>query len=143
MLIVRLPETGEEFVDNKLTDIELNLISGQYVVSTHMYVIGGFFLLIILVLEYADQKAVLSWYPPPGKFENSGRNVGRWMKTEETKFLVRKHRNAVVELDSNSKEIERRPQRTTQWKHGSRGSSDIHRALLRINSEARAVIKNR
>jgi hypothetical protein len=43
MLVVRLPETGEEFVDDKLTDIELNLISGQYVVSTSMYVIGGFF----------------------------------------------------------------------------------------------------
>src|SRR5271168_5550442 len=43
MLIVRLPETGEEFVDDKLTDIELNLISGQYIVSTSMYVIGGFF----------------------------------------------------------------------------------------------------
>src|SRR5271168_1246968 len=43
MLVVRLPETGEEFVDDKLTDIELNLISGQYIVSTSMYVIGGFF----------------------------------------------------------------------------------------------------
>jgi hypothetical protein len=108
-----------------------------------MYVIGGFFLLIILILKYAGQKAVFLWYPPPGKFENSGRNVGRWTETEETEFLVRKRRNAVAELDSNSKEIEQRPQRTTQWKHGLRGSSDIHRALLRINSKARAVIENR
>ena len=43
MLLVRLPETGEEFIHDKLTDIELNLISGLYIVSMHMYVSGGIF----------------------------------------------------------------------------------------------------
>ena len=43
MLVVRLPETGEEFVDDKLTDIELNLISGQYIVSTGMLLVGFLF----------------------------------------------------------------------------------------------------
>ena len=43
MLVVRLPETGEEFVDDKLTDIELNLISGQYIVSTGMLLVRFLF----------------------------------------------------------------------------------------------------
>ena len=100
-------------------------------------------LLITLLLESPGQQTLLSWYPPPEKFENSGRNVGRWTEAEEDEFLVQKHRNATVELDSNAKEIERRLQRTTQWKHGLRGSSEIHRAFARINSEARRVIQNR
>jgi hypothetical protein len=39
MLVVKLPETGEEFIDDKLTDIELRLLSGTYSASTSMYFI--------------------------------------------------------------------------------------------------------
>lgn len=100
-------------------------------------------LLITLLLESPAQQTLLSWYPPPHKFENSGRNVGRWTEAEEGEFLVRKRRNATAELDCNAKEIERRPQRTTQWKHGLRGSSEVHRAFSRMNNEARRVIETR
>jgi hypothetical protein len=37
MLVVKSLETGEEFIDDKLTDIELKLICGQYIVETSMY----------------------------------------------------------------------------------------------------------
>lgn len=99
-------------------------------------------ILLIILLESSSEKSLLSWYPPPGKFENSGKNVGRWTETQEEEFLLRKRRNAAVKLDSSGKETERRPQRTTQWKDGLRGSSDIHRALSRINKDALAVIDN-
>jgi hypothetical protein len=85
----------------------------------------------------------LSWYPPPDRFENSGKNVGRWTESEEVDFLARKRRNTAVEPDRNAKGIKQRPQRITQWKDGLRGSSDVHRAFSRINCEARAVISNR
>jgi hypothetical protein len=34
MLVVNLPETGEEFIDDKLTEIELKLLTGMYKTST-------------------------------------------------------------------------------------------------------------
>ena len=43
MLIVKVPETGEEFIDDKLTDVELRFICGQYVIPTRMYFISGSF----------------------------------------------------------------------------------------------------
>jgi len=41
MLVVKLPETGEEFIDDKLTDIELKLLSGMYTSQTSMYFIAN------------------------------------------------------------------------------------------------------
>ena len=41
MLVVRSLETGEEFINDKLTDIELRLICGQYTVWTSMYFTTG------------------------------------------------------------------------------------------------------
>ncbi|KAF8814312.1 hypothetical protein BYT27DRAFT_7219882 [Phlegmacium glaucopus] len=74
MLVVKLPETGEEFIDDKLTDTELKLLSGTYDAST-------------------SQHASLSWYPSIIKFENSGRNAGRWTEVEEREFSVRHSRH--------------------------------------------------
>ncbi|KAF8809175.1 hypothetical protein BYT27DRAFT_7255051 [Phlegmacium glaucopus] len=73
MLVVKLPETGEEFIDDKLTDTELGLLSGMYNASTNI----------------PGQHALLSWYPSIIKFENSGRNAGRWTEVEERDFSVR------------------------------------------------------
>ncbi|KAF8812973.1 hypothetical protein BYT27DRAFT_7251316 [Phlegmacium glaucopus] len=120
MLMVKLLETGEEFIDDKLTDIELNLLCGMYSTSTNI----------------PGQQASLSWYPPTIKFEQSGRNPGRWTEVEETKFLVQ-HRRQMEEGSSNADGIERGPLPASKWKNGLRGSSDIHHALLRINKEAR------
>jgi hypothetical protein len=39
MLVVNVPETGEEFVDDNLRDIELKLLSGTYNASTSMHFI--------------------------------------------------------------------------------------------------------
>lgn len=39
MLVVKLPETGEEFIDDILTDIELKLLIGTYNALTSMYFI--------------------------------------------------------------------------------------------------------
>ena len=37
MLVVKLAETGEEFIDDMLTDIELKLLSGIYKCLTGMH----------------------------------------------------------------------------------------------------------
>ena len=37
MLVFKLPETGEEFIDDNLTDVELKLLTGTYNASTSMY----------------------------------------------------------------------------------------------------------
>ena len=37
MLVVRLPETGEEFIDDILTDVELKFLAGTYNASTSTY----------------------------------------------------------------------------------------------------------
>jgi hypothetical protein len=39
MLVVNIPETEEEFIDDKLTDMELKLLSGMYNALTSMYFI--------------------------------------------------------------------------------------------------------
>jgi hypothetical protein len=39
MLVVKLPETGEEFIDDNFTDIELKSLTGTYNASTSMYFI--------------------------------------------------------------------------------------------------------
>jgi hypothetical protein len=66
------------------------------------------------------------------KFEQSGKNMGRWTQTLEAEFLLQERRNAVG--------IKRGPQLAHKWNNSLRASSDIPHALLRMNSEARAVI---
>jgi hypothetical protein len=41
MLVVKLPENGEEFIDDNLTDIELKFLTGTYNASTSMYFISN------------------------------------------------------------------------------------------------------
>jgi hypothetical protein len=82
------------------------------------------------------------WYPPAEKYERSGRNFGRWTQTEEAEFLVRERRNKTAESKS-PEGMTRGPQLAQHWKNSLRGSSDIHQAMIRINSQARAVIENR
>ena len=84
----------------------------------------------------------MSWYPLAEKFKKSGRNLGRWTQTEEAEFLVQQRRNIAAESQSPAG-MTRGPQLAHQWKNGLQGSSDIHQAMIRIDSQARAVIENR
>jgi hypothetical protein len=45
MLVVKVPETGEEFIDDNLRDIELKLLSGTYNTSTSMHFITNCWLI--------------------------------------------------------------------------------------------------
>ncbi len=83
----------------------------------------------------------MSWYPPAEKYERSGKNPGRWTETEEADFLVREHRNTAAESSPDG--VTRGPQLAQQWKNSLRGSSEIHQSMIRMNSQARAVIENR
>ena len=43
---------------------------------------------ILYFEDIQGQQALLSWYPPIVKFEQSGRNAGRWMETVEVDFSL-------------------------------------------------------
>jgi hypothetical protein len=95
--------------------------------------------------DIPGQHASLSWYPPIRKFEASGKNAGRWTEMEDTEFLLREHHNThqlegPENLDT-AKKIKRGPLPVYKWNNSLRGSSDVHKALLRINKEARVVIE--
>jgi hypothetical protein len=47
MLVVKLPETEEEFIDDKLTDIELKFLTGTYDAPTSMYFITNYWLIFL------------------------------------------------------------------------------------------------
>lgn len=66
------------------------------------------------------------------KFEQSGKNMGRWTQTLEAEFLLR-----------NAEGIKRGPQAAHKWNNALRGSSDVPLALLRMNTEARAILDRR
>jgi hypothetical protein len=143
MLVVKVPETGEEFVDDKLTDIELKLLTGTYKASTSMYFTTNCWLIFLNFLYFEDipgQQASLSWYPPIVTFELSGKNAGRWTEGNETEFSVRSSRH-MEEESNNANGIRRGPLPTHKWKNSLRGSSDVHQASLRINKEALLVIE--
>ena len=90
--------------------------------------------------DIPGQQASLSWYPPIVMFEHSGKNPGRWTEEIETDFSVRCRRH--MEESNNAIGLRRGPLPTHKWKNGSRGSSDVHRAMLRINKEALLVIES-
>jgi hypothetical protein len=143
MHVVKVPETGEEFVDDKLTDIELKLLTGTYKASTSMYFTTNCWLIFLTFLYFEDipgQQASLSWYPPIVTFELSGKNAGRWTEGNETEFSVRSSRH-MEEESNNANGVRRGPLPTHKWKNSLRGSSDVHQASLRINKEALLVIE--
>jgi hypothetical protein len=146
MLVVNIPETGEEFIDDKLTDVELKLLTGMYNATTSVYFITNCWLTFLIFFIYFEdiqgQQATLSWYPPIIKYEESGRNAGRWTEMEEAEFSLR-HSLHMEEVSSNANGVRRGPLPTYKWKNGLRGSSDIHHAMLRIKMEALRVIEGR
>lgn len=96
---------------------------------------------ILYFEDIQGQQALLSWYPPIVKFEQSGRNAGRWTETEEANFSLRRRRN-MEEGSDNANGVKRGPLPTHKWHNGLRGSSDVHCAWLRINKEALLVIES-
>ncbi|KAF8808095.1 hypothetical protein BYT27DRAFT_7211688 [Phlegmacium glaucopus] len=124
MLVVKLPETGEEVINDKLTDTELKLLSGTYNTSTNI----------------PGQHASLSWYPSIIKFKNSGRNTGRWTEVEEREFSVRHSRHTGAG-SNNASGLRQGPLPAHKWKNSLRGSSDVHLALSHINKQALLVIE--
>jgi hypothetical protein len=95
---------------------------------------------ILYFEDIPGQEASLSWYPPIVMFELSGKNSGRWTEGNEMDFSVRCRRH-MEEESNNANGVRRGPLPTHKWKNGLRGSSDVHRALLRINKEALLVIE--
>jgi hypothetical protein len=62
---------------------------------------------------------------------------------EDAEFCLKHSLHMEEEGSSNAKGVKRGPLPAHKWKNGLRGSSDIHRAMLRIQKEALQVIEGR
>ncbi|KAF8056263.1 hypothetical protein FPV67DRAFT_1401732, partial [Lyophyllum atratum] len=65
--------TGEVFLDDQLTNTELDLICGAYICD----------------MAINNQVAIKSWYPLPSTFDKCGENYGRWTSHSEEGFQRR------------------------------------------------------
>ncbi|KAJ3507002.1 hypothetical protein NLJ89_g6543 [Agrocybe chaxingu] len=72
MLLVRIPSTGEEFIDDQLTEHELEILSG----------------LNICMTGHGEQIAKRSWHPLFKTYQHSGLDYGRWTSFSEKNFNV-------------------------------------------------------
>ncbi|KAF8057800.1 hypothetical protein FPV67DRAFT_1677025 [Lyophyllum atratum] len=104
MFIAEDPKTNQTFIDDSLTEIELNLLSGTYVCHTGIH----------------TQTSHRSWWPMTFTFEGSGEDYSRWNIHREDAFIAR--------LDEIKKmgqsEASRGPMTATKWRDLMRGNKD-------------------
>ncbi|KAF4612404.1 hypothetical protein D9613_004290 [Agrocybe pediades] len=101
--------TGDEYIDEKLTDKELELFCGMYECLT----------------GHGLQVARKSWYPFAVIFENSGQDYGMWTENSENIFKI---------VSDNVPR--RQPLSTLQWNKQLKGSKQLKRILLASNEVA-------
>ncbi|KAF8067832.1 hypothetical protein FPV67DRAFT_1415826 [Lyophyllum atratum] len=97
--------TGEVFLDDELTMIELDLICGAYVCD----------------MASGSQPAVKSWYPLVSTFDKSGENYGRWTVYREEGFRRRTREINDATVDGAS----RGPLNFKKWRDLMRGMKDV------------------
>ncbi|KAF8055372.1 hypothetical protein FPV67DRAFT_1680475 [Lyophyllum atratum] len=111
MFTARDPRTNEIFIDDKLTDVELNLIAGTYMCYTGL----------------GTQLAARSWYPLVSTFEAGGEDYGRWNVYREDGFLMR-----LDEINNPGRpEGSRGPLTAKKWRDLMRGMKEMR--LLKDN----------
>lgn len=86
-------------------------------------------------LEIHGQTGFLSWYPSTAAFEKSGRNQNHWTEALDAHFLL----NERTDIEKGG--LERTPLSSSRWHNALRGSSETHRAILRLNEEATKFIQ--
>ncbi|KAJ3552539.1 hypothetical protein NP233_g12858 [Leucocoprinus birnbaumii] len=103
MFVARDP-SGVEYVDDNLTRVEFEILSGVYFVATGK----------------GEQAVKKSWYPFPWMFESSGEDIMRW--TEHTDGLWNKHFKAILRDDVH--QSLRDPITVDKWRDKLRGFPD-------------------
>ncbi|KAG6905969.1 hypothetical protein DXG01_016612 [Tephrocybe rancida] len=113
MLIAIDPQTQEEFIDDALTDVELDLISGTYACYTGIGL----------------QLAMRSWFPSIATFEAGGEDYGRWNTYREDGFLKR-----LDEINNPAHSVSSRgPMTANKWRDLVRGMRESR--VLKDNIE--------
>lgn len=102
----------------------------------YWYVHIQYFYTSINCLEVHGQTGLLSWYPSTAAFEKSGRNQNRWTEALDAHFLLNER------TDIAKEGLKRTPLSSSKWHNALRGSSEIHRAILRLNEEAIKFIQH-
>ncbi|KAF8057991.1 hypothetical protein FPV67DRAFT_1676758 [Lyophyllum atratum] len=100
-------KTGELFVDDQLTGIELDLICGAYVCD----------------MASGSQPAIKSWYPLVSTFDKCGENYGRWTVYREEGF--RRRTKEINCIDPSVAEASRGPLNFKKWRDLMRGMKDV------------------
>ncbi|KAF4623614.1 hypothetical protein D9613_001483 [Agrocybe pediades] len=110
------PTSGIEYVDEKLTEKELELFCGMYNCSTGRGL----------------QVAKRSWYPFVGSFENSGQDYGMWTENSENVFKI---------FCDNMPT--RQPLPISKWtKQLKKGSTQLRKILAASNEVADKLIED-
>ncbi|KAF8073357.1 hypothetical protein FPV67DRAFT_1410562 [Lyophyllum atratum] len=105
MFIAKDINTGDIFVDDELTEVELDLICGAYICD----------------MASGSQAAIKSWYPLVSTFDKSGENYGRWTVYREEGF-----RRRTKEInDTSVGEASRGPLNFKKWRDLMRGMKDV------------------
>lgn len=86
-------------------------------------------------LEIHGQTGLLSWYPSTVAFEKSGRYQNRWTEALDARFLLNER------TDIAKEGLKRTPLSSSRWGNALRGSSEVHKAILRLNEEATKFIQ--
>ncbi|KAF9054770.1 hypothetical protein BJ165DRAFT_1399932 [Panaeolus papilionaceus] len=107
IFVVRDKETGEEYVDDGMTELEGEMLCGLFECFTGK----------------GAQTARKSYYPLASTFKGSGMDYGRWTVLLENSF------KAVRDTSSTGS---RQPKTMTQWRDATRGAGEFRRGQSRI-----------
>ncbi|KAJ3513959.1 hypothetical protein NLJ89_g2651 [Agrocybe chaxingu] len=108
MLVVRFPETGEEYIDDELTEHECEVLLG----------------LNLCLTGNGDQLAQSSWYPLYKTFQHSGVDYGHWTGCSEAFFSIAASIQPVSkDTVAGECKLTRQPIPITKWRDNTRGSA--------------------
>ncbi|KAF8063149.1 hypothetical protein FPV67DRAFT_1672188 [Lyophyllum atratum] len=120
MFVARDQKTNETFVDDSLTEVELNLISGAYTCLTGIQ----------------NQTSTRSWYPLASTFEAAGENYGYWNPYTEKVFWRR-----LDEINNSDRAADSRgPLTAGKWRDLLRGSKEVRRCKDNVERWSEAFI---
>ncbi|KJA16736.1 hypothetical protein HYPSUDRAFT_147368 [Hypholoma sublateritium FD-334 SS-4] len=114
MFVASSTEMGE-FVDDELTDLEIEAFCGLYRCST----------------GYGTQISSKSWCPLPGIYENSGLDYGHWTSINEDLYAIASPSNGT---------INRQPCTASKWRNITRGLGEVRRGIGRLEEESRSLL---
>ena len=120
-------EGGDLFVDDQLSEEELNLICGSYEVGHPGHPgISNFPPLCGFIYCFLDDTALLSWFPKANIWESCGYNVRHWNQACEDFYL---RRRADIMQGSG-------PLSPSEWRQDVRMNRQAPKLIIQMNKAA-------